>query len=102
MVLPMSFSNSPHYDELNKFNRIKEGGNSKWQELKIKGERLAVDMENPFYFNLPLRKRLEFLNFSSQQAIYHRICAYNEHLSNEPSGSKHRFDKSEMSEDSQD
>ena len=69
---------------------------------KIKRERLAVDMENPFYFSLPLRKRLEFLNFSSQQSVYHRICAYNEHLANEQSGSKHRFDKSEMIEDSQD
>ncbi len=69
---------------------------------KIKGERLAVDMGTPFYFNLPLRKRLEFLNFSSQQSLYHRICEYNEHLANEQSDSKLRFDKTYMLEDSQD
>jgi hypothetical protein len=69
---------------------------------KINRERLAVDMGNPVHFSLPLRRRLDFLNFSSQQSVYHRICAYNEHLANEQSGPKHRFDKSEMIVDSQD
>jgi hypothetical protein len=46
----------------------------------IKREILAVLMESPFYFTIPLKRRLEFLKFCSQKSVYHRICAYNEHL----------------------
>ncbi len=44
----------------------------------IKREILAVLMESPFYFTIPLRKRLEFLKSFSQQSVHHRICEYNE------------------------
>jgi len=44
----------------------------------IKREILAVLMESPFYFTIPLRKRLEFLKLFSQQSVPHRICEYNE------------------------
>jgi hypothetical protein len=47
---------------------------------KIKREILAAFMESPFYFDIPLRQRLEFLHFSSQQSIYHRFLAYNEQM----------------------
>lgn len=52
----------------------------------IKKELLAVLMESPFYFTIPLRKRLEFIKFFSQQSIFHRICEYNSHLINLKSG----------------
>lgn len=39
---------------------------------------LAVFMESPLYFTIPLRKRLEFLNSFSEQSVYHRICQYEE------------------------
>lgn len=47
---------------------------------KIKREILAALMESPFYFDIPLRQRLAFINFSSQQSVYHRIRAYNENM----------------------
>ena len=52
---------------------------------KIKREIVAVFMESPLYFTIPLRKRLELLNFFSQQSVYHRIRAYNENLESGPS-----------------
>ena len=55
---------------------------------KIKREILAVFMESPFYFTIPLKTRLEFLKFFSQKSVYHRICEYNEHLINSKSDSK--------------
>lgn len=33
---------------------------------------LAALMESPFYFNIPLRERMEFLNSFSQQYVHHR------------------------------
>ena len=67
-------------------------------ELKMaiaKIRRLIVSefIESPFYFTLPLRRRLELINFYSQQFSYHRICAYNEHLTSEQSDSKEGFVK---------
>lgn len=35
----------------------------------IRREILAVLMESPFYFTIPLRKRLEFLKLFSQQSL---------------------------------
>ncbi len=60
---------------------------------KIKREILSVLMESPFYFTLPLRGRLELINFYSQQSAYHRICANNEHLISEQSDSREGFVK---------
>jgi hypothetical protein len=57
----------------------------------IKRDILAVFMESPFYFTIPLRRRLEFLRFFSQKSVYHRICEYNEHLLGGKSGSKPRI-----------
>jgi hypothetical protein len=52
----------------------------KMLSVKIKREILGVFMESPLYFTMPLRERLEMLNFFSQQSVYHRIWAYNENL----------------------
>lgn len=50
---------------------------------KIKREIVAVFMESPLYFSIPLKKRLEFIMFFSQQPIYDQICELNKHLLNE-------------------
>ena len=59
---------------------------------KIKREILAVFMESPIYFTIPLKTRLEFLKFFSQKSVYHRLCEYNEHLIDNKSDSR-REDK---------
>ncbi len=41
---------------------------------------LAVFMESPFYFTIPLQRRLEFLKFFSQAAVYQRILEKNQPL----------------------
>jgi hypothetical protein len=46
---------------------------------KIKREIVAVLMESPLYFTIPLKKRLEFIMFFSQKPIYDHICELNEH-----------------------
>jgi hypothetical protein len=46
---------------------------------RIKKEIVAVFMESPLYFTIPLKKRLEFIMFFSQQPIYNHICELNEH-----------------------
>ncbi|MGD0970161.1 MAG: hypothetical protein ABSA04_01985 [Desulfobaccales bacterium] len=51
---------------------------AKMASAHIKREILAVFMESPLYFTIPLRNRLEFLNSFSQQSVYHRICQYEE------------------------
>jgi hypothetical protein len=43
---------------------------------KIKREIVAVFMESPLYFTIPLKKRLEFLMFFSQQPVYDNICEF--------------------------
>ncbi len=45
---------------------------------KIKRVILAALMESPFYFTMPLRKRLEFLNSLSQKPVYNSVHAYDE------------------------
>ena len=50
---------------------------------KIKREIVAVFMESPLYFTIPLKKRLEFIMFFSQQPVYNHICKLNKHLLNE-------------------
>lgn len=49
------------------------------ETLKIKKEIVAVFMDSPLYFDIPLKKRLEFIMFFSQQPIYNHICELNEH-----------------------
>jgi hypothetical protein len=51
---------------------------AKMESACIKKEILAVLMESPLYFTIPLRKRLEFLKLFSQQSIPHSICEYKE------------------------
>jgi hypothetical protein len=46
---------------------------------KIKREIVAVFMESPLYFTIPLKKRLEFIMFFSQQLVYKNICELNKH-----------------------
>jgi hypothetical protein len=55
---------------------INLGGMGQMATAHIKRNLLAVLMESPFYFTIPLRKRLEFLNSFSQQSLYQRICQY--------------------------
>jgi len=40
---------------------------------KIKREIVAVFMESPLYFTIPLKRRLEFIIFFSQQPVYNHI-----------------------------
>ena len=49
---------------------------------KIKREIVAVLMESPLYFNIPLKKRLEFIMFFSQKPIYNHIFELNKPLFN--------------------
>lgn len=49
------------------------------ETVKIKREIVAVFMESPLYFDIPLKKRLEFITFFSQQPIYNHICELNKH-----------------------
>jgi hypothetical protein len=55
---------------------------AKMASAHSKREILAVLMESPFYFTIPLRKRLEFLNSFSQQSAYDRTFECEEHLIN--------------------
>ena len=52
---------------------------------KINREILGVFMESPLYFNMPLQEGLELLNFFSKKSVFHRFCAYGEHLISGPS-----------------
>lgn len=58
---------------------IKARRNYPMETPKIKREIVAVFMESPLYFTIPLKKRLEFIMFSSQQPIYYHICELNKH-----------------------
>lgn len=49
-------------------------------KAKIERKILAVLMESPFYFTIPLQRRLEFLKFFSQQSVYNEIYEYNQQL----------------------
>ncbi len=44
----------------------------------VRRELLAVLMESPLYFRIPLRERLEFLKLFSEQPLNQRICEYSE------------------------
>ena len=55
---------------------------------RIQRRLLALFMDSPFYFTIPLRRRLEFLKFFSQHSVYNRISEYNEPLRNGKSPSE--------------
>ena len=63
--------------------------------VQINRHIVSVLMESPFYFTLPLRSRLELINFSSQHPVYQRIGAGGENLIKEQSDSKNGFLRSE-------
>ena len=44
---------------------------------KIKREIVALVMESPLYFTIPLRKRLDFIRFLSQQSVFMQISNLN-------------------------
>ncbi len=44
----------------------------------IKKELVSVFMESPLYFTIPLKRRLDFIKFFSQQPIFNHICELNE------------------------
>jgi hypothetical protein len=58
--------------------------NSQRARVKAKRKILAVFMESPLYFTIPLHRRLEFLNFFSQQAVYERISEHNPQVVSPP------------------
>jgi hypothetical protein len=60
-------------------NGIKAGRNGLMETHKIKREIVAVFMDSPLYFSIPLKKRLEFIMFFSQQPVYNHICELNKH-----------------------
>ena len=45
---------------------------------KIKREIVAVFMESPFYFTIPVKRRLEFIKFFSQKPVYHHLRNFNQ------------------------
>jgi hypothetical protein len=55
---------------------------------KIKRELLSILMESPFYFNIPLKNRLEFIIFFSQQSVYDLVCNHDQYLMSEKSDSR--------------
>jgi hypothetical protein len=57
--------------------------NYSMETRKIKREIVAVFMESPLYFSIPLKKRLKFIMFFSQQPVYNHICELNKRLSKE-------------------
>jgi hypothetical protein len=59
---------------------MKPGGHDPMEPPKINREIVAVLMESPFYFTIPLKRRLEFIIFFSQQPIYNHICELNDRL----------------------
>jgi len=61
---------------------IKARRNSRMETSKIKREIVAVFMESPLYFSIPLKKRLEFIMFFSQKPVYNHIFELNEPLFN--------------------
>jgi hypothetical protein len=44
------------------------------ESLKIKREVVALVMESPLYFTVPLHRRLQFIKFFSQQPVFNAIC----------------------------
>ena len=48
------------------------------ESAKIKREIVALFMESPLYFSIPLKRRLEFVIFFSQKPVYNHICEFNE------------------------
>jgi|GEM_PF-597165 len=46
------------------------------ESARVKREILAIFMESPIYFNIPLRNRLEFLKVFSEQYFPHPNCEY--------------------------
>ena len=54
-------------------------------EIAKKRQILAILMESPFYFSIPLKKRLEFLIFSAQQSVYNRLSDSDEQVINRKS-----------------
>jgi hypothetical protein len=58
---------------------IKLRRNYPMETRKIKREIVAVFMESPLYFTIPLKKRLEFIMFFSQQPVYNHVCELNKH-----------------------
>jgi hypothetical protein len=55
---------------------------------KIERKILAVLMESPFYFTIPLQMRLDFLKFFSQRSVYNRIFEHNQQLLSTKAGRK--------------
>jgi len=68
------------------------GRNSQMSRAKIERKILAVFMESPFYFTIPLQRRLQFLKFFSQRSVCNRILEHNPQLLS-PKPDKQQRDK---------
>jgi hypothetical protein len=54
-------------------NGLTAKGNYLVKTHKIKREIVALVMESPLYFTIPLRKRLDFIKFLSQQTVFDKV-----------------------------
>jgi hypothetical protein len=43
------------------------------ENRKIKKEIVAVFMESPFYFTIPIQRRLQFVKFFSQKPVFNTL-----------------------------
>jgi hypothetical protein len=64
-------------------NCVKARRNYPMEGSKFKREIVAVFMESPLYFTIPLKKRLEFIISFSCQPVYNHLCELNNYLLNE-------------------
>ncbi len=60
-------------------------------KMKINRELLTVFMESPFYFTIPVQKRLAFIKFFSQQSVCRLLHESNPHLKKGKSEAKSRI-----------
>jgi hypothetical protein len=44
------------------------------ESIKNKRQIVAMVMESPLYFTIPLHRRLQFIKFLSQQSVFNAIC----------------------------
>jgi hypothetical protein len=49
---------------------MKAGRGNPMEKTFIRQEIVAIMMESPLYFTIPIRKRLDFIKFFSQQPVY--------------------------------
>jgi hypothetical protein len=62
------------YNKFLSINLLKAAGRRRpMKPRKIKKEIVTLVMESPLYFTIPLQRRLQFIKFLSQQAVFSAI-----------------------------